>query len=243
MSTGTVEEVESVSFGSERIEFRLRRSKRKTLAITVRPDTGVVVTAPLGADVEAVKAKVRKRALWIRRQRRFFERYLPPVPPRRYVSGETHRYLGRQYRLKVTEARCESVKLKGAYIWVDVKVKAEPERVRRLVENWYLDHARAAFARSLGACLPGLHGLVAAEPRLHLRRMPKRWGSWTRRGAIYLNPELVRAPRSCVDYVVTHELCHLVHGGHGRQFLALLRQTMPDWEQRKGRLEAVMAAG
>src|SRR5450759_2016170 len=88
-----------VEFGSERIEFRLRKSKRKTLAITVRPDASVLVTAPHGADLEAVKVKVRKRAVWIRRQRRFFERFLPPMPPRRYVGGETHRYLGRQYRL------------------------------------------------------------------------------------------------------------------------------------------------
>jgi predicted metal-dependent hydrolase len=230
-----------VEFGSERIEFRLRKSKRKTLAITVRPDTSVLVTAPQGADLEAVKAKVRKRAVWIRQQRRFFEQYFPPMPPRRYVSGETHRYLGRQYRLKVVEAAKGSVKLKGRFIWVETPHRLDSGRVRRMVEAWYLEHARAAFARSLTACLPGLHGRVSGAPRLHLRRMPKRWGSWTRRGAIYLNPELVRAPMSCIDYVVTHELCHLVHGNHGNEFFALLRTTMPDWERRKARLEAIMA--
>ena len=56
-------------------------------------------------------------------------------------------------------------------------------------------------------------------------------------GVIYLNPELVLAPPSCIDYVVTHELCHLVHGHHGREFYALLRRAMPDWEERKRRLE------
>ena len=106
-----------------------------------------------------------------------------------------------------------------------------------------MEHAWGAFGRSLAGCLPGLQGRIKGTPPLHLRRMPKRWGSWTRRGAIYLNPELVRAPRSCVDYVVTHELCHLVHGDHGKEFFALLRRVMPDWESRKGRLEVVMAAG
>ena len=67
--------------------------------------------------------------------------------------------------------------------------------------------------------------------------MPKRWGNWTRRGVIYLNPELVLAPPSCIDYVVTHELCHLVHGHHGRAFYDLLARAMPDWEERKRRLE------
>jgi len=241
MSAANDSTLHEVVFGSERIEFRLRRSKRKTLAITVRPDTSVLVTAPHGAELEAVKAKVRKRAVWIRRQRRFFERYLPPVPPRRYVSGETHRYLGRQYRLKVVEAAKGSVKLKGRFIWVETPHPPDTERVRRLVEAWYMEHARVAFARSLASCLPGLHGRVNGTPRLHLRRMPKRWGSWTRRGAIYLNPELVRASASWIDYVVTHELCHLVHGNHGKEFFALLRKTMPDWESRKARLESIMA--
>ena len=71
--------------------------------------------------------------------------------------------------------------------------------------------------------------------------MPKRWGSWTRCGGIYLNPELVLAPPSCIDYVVTHELCHLVHASHGPEFFALLRRAMPDWEARKDRLERVAA--
>lgn len=230
-----------VVFGGKRIEFRLRRSNRKTLAITVWPDLSVRVTAPDGADLEVVRAKVRKRAVWIGRQQRFFGQFLPPVPPRRYVSGETHRYLGRQYRLKVVEAAKPSVKLKGRFIWVETPGRSDSSHVQRLLEAWYREHARAAFARSLESCLAGLHGRLKGTPRLHLRRMPKRWGSWTRNGAIYLNPELVRAPASCIDYVVTHELCHLVHGNHGRQFFDLLRQTMPDWERRKARLEETMA--
>lgn len=71
--------------------------------------------------------------------------------------------------------------------------------------------------------------------------MPGRWGSWTRAGGICLNPELVRAPASCIDYVVTHELCHLVHINHSSEFFALLRRTMPDWETRKARLEQMLA--
>jgi predicted metal-dependent hydrolase len=71
--------------------------------------------------------------------------------------------------------------------------------------------------------------------------MPKRWGSWTQRGVIYLNPELVLAPASCIDYVVTHELCHLVHAPHGRKFYELLQRVMPDWGERKDRLERAAA--
>src|SRR5664279_3382041 len=130
-----------VSFGKGRIEFRLKQTSRRTLAITVKPDASVVVTAPRGAVVEVVAAKVRKRALWIRRQQEYFSRFLPKLPPRRYVSGETHRYLGRQYRLKVVEGPGERAKLRGRFIWVETARKGESGQVRRLVKAWYVLHA------------------------------------------------------------------------------------------------------
>jgi predicted metal-dependent hydrolase len=238
--TTVLAEMHEVRFGTRRIEFRLKRSGRRTLGITVRPDTSVVVTAPVAAGVDSVKGRVRKRAVWILRQQEYFSRFLPKLPARRYISGETHRYLGRQYRLRVTEGPGETAKLRGKFIEVETARKADRGRVRALVEQWYEARARERFKASLADCLCRFHGGVGA-PQLRLRRMPKRWGSWTRRGAIYLNPELVLAPASCIDYVVTHELCHLAHAAHGPKFYALLKQVMPDWEERKDRLERVAA--
>src|SRR5208282_965371 len=137
-----------IKFGGGRIGFGLRRSTRRTLAITVRPDLSVLVTAPRKTAVETLLAKVRKRAVWIRRQQRFFSEFLPQPPPRRYVSGETHRYLGRQYRLKVVEAELAEVKLRGRFIWVQTPCKADATRVRKLVQDWYQAHAKERLARS-----------------------------------------------------------------------------------------------
>lgn len=229
-----------VNFGRARIAFMLRWTTRRTLAITVKPDTSVVVTAPAGTTIEAVSARVRRRGMWIRRQQDYFSGFLPKLPPRRYVSGETHRYLGRQYRLKVVDGPGEVAKLRGKFLVVETARKGESGRTRRLVEAWYGLHAKERFARSLVECLARFHGRLAA-PELRLRRMPKRWGSWTQRGVIYLNPELVLAPASWIDYVVTHELCHLVHTSHGPKFYALMQRVMPDWQWRKERLEQVAA--
>jgi predicted metal-dependent hydrolase len=237
MTTEDEKSTHAISFGKENIGFSLKRSDRRTLAITVRPDTSVVVTAPKKAAIQTIKAKVRKRVVWILRQRAFFEEYLPPVLPRHYIGGETHRYLGRQYRLKIAEGTKESVTLNRPHICIAVRNKKDTNRVKRLVDTWFTARARIAFERSLVACLPTVRAHVTSTPKLLLRRMPKRWGSWTKRGAIYLNPELVKAPRSCIDYVITHELCHLVHGNHGEDFYNLLRRVMPDWEERKARLE------
>lgn len=92
---------EHIVYGGRRIDFTVVRRRRKTLEIAVEPDASVVVTAPIDAPIEAIAGKVRKRAAWVRRQQRFFSRFLPRTPPRRYVAGETHLYLGRPYRLKV----------------------------------------------------------------------------------------------------------------------------------------------
>lgn len=226
-----------IRFGGGLIAFRLRQSNRRTLAITVQPDLGVVVTAPYKAALDTVLAKVRKRAVWIKRQQGYFSEFLPRTPPRQYVSGETHRYLGRQYRLKVVEAETAEVKLRGRFIWVQTPRKADTARVRELVEGWYLAHAKERLKRSFAECVARMGTRMTSPPRMQVRRMQKRWGSWTRGGGVWLNPELVKAPASCIEYVVMHELCHSVHGNHGKKFYELLRRVMPDWEQRKARLE------
>lgn len=115
--------------------------------------------------------------------------------------------------------------------------KRDTARVAALVTAWYREHARAAFARSLISALAKFPKLQKAPPQLRLRTMPKRWGSCTKRGVIYLNPELIQAPPSCIDYVITHELCHLLHPNHGHAFYALLQIVLPDWQSRKSRLE------
>lgn len=229
----------SVQFGSSVISFNLKYVIRKSLAISVLPDLSVVVTAPFGSDIELVKRKVKKRASWILKQQEFFKAYLPTQPPRRYVSGETHLYLGKQYRLKVFEDDSESVKLRNGYIKVGLRDKNDKTRVAYLLDEWFLSHARVHFARRLSICWEKMRKQGIELPELRLRRMRKRWGTCTKSGAIYLNPYLIKAPSSCIDYVIIHELCHLKHAHHGKQFYDLLRRVLPDWEERKARLEKI----
>ena len=103
--------LQTVQYGGSTIEYTVSYAPRRTLAISVHPDLHVTVTAPEGSDRDAIQQKVCKRAPWILRQQRDFARYSPDYPPRQYISGETHRYLGRQYRLKVIESKLEMVKL------------------------------------------------------------------------------------------------------------------------------------
>ncbi len=231
-----------VHFGAAAISFSLNHTRRMSLGISVLPDLSVVVTAPLDSDIELIKRKVKKRAVWILKQQDSFKEYLPTQPPRRYVSGETHLYLGKQYRLKVFEAELESVKLRGGYIHIGVKDKSDRNRVAGLFDGWLLSHARSQFERRIAVCWERLRKQEIALPELRLRRMQKRWGTCTRKGVIYLNPNLVKAPSSCIDYVIIHELCHLKHAHHGKLFYDLLGRVLPNWEQRKARLEKIQSS-
>jgi predicted metal-dependent hydrolase len=228
-----------IHYGTQDIEFRLTYSDRKTLGIEVYPDAKVKVVAPTETSLEAVFAKVRKRARWITQQQRYFLDVDSKAIPKDYTSGETHRYLGRQYRLRIRsiEAGKEAIKLKGAFFYAFVRNKHDTNRVAHLLKQWYRSHAQQKFEERLARHYETLKQEGIGYPKLELRSMPKRWGSCTTSGKILLNPELICQPIYCIDYVIIHELCHLVHPNHSKAFYELKEKYLPDWERRKMRLE------
>lgn len=229
----------TLTWGTDTIRYEVRfLASRQTLAIEVHPDSRVLVRAPVDCPEALIAERVQKRAAWISRQLAEFERYRPRTPARQYINGESHLYLGRQYRLKLAEGDSTSVKLTRGQLLVSLPGEPKPEHVKALLHRWYLDRARAVFTEVLDASL--LHFKGVASPRLIVRAMQSRWGSLSRAGTMTLNVNLVRAPRPCIEYVVTHELCHTRHRDHDAQFFKLLGQVMPDWEQRKQRLEAAL---
>jgi predicted metal-dependent hydrolase len=230
--------MEAIQFGSKQIDFCLEYSCRKSLGITITPDLNVLVKAPVDTSLEKVKEKLRKKAPWILRQQSFFLSFHPKTPARRYISGETHLYLGRQYRLKILKNRIESVKLKGQFFEVSTSDKT---RAKQLLNEWYLQNARTMF-HSIAKTLIENFKKHKVEPNsIVLREMATRWGSCTPKGKIILNPELIKAPKGCIEYVIIHELCHLIHHDHTQKFIDLQTKEMPDWEKWKMKLEKLLA--
>ncbi len=231
----------SVQFGRRRIEYALQYSRRKTLAIDVHPDLSVIATAPIGSSDEAVVSRVQKRAGWIFAQQRFFETYLPTMPRRLYISGESHRYLGRQYRLRVQQGNAESIKISRGQINVTLNDMAKKERVKALVTGWFRSRAEVVFTEVFEASKvrAARHGITADS--FSIRRMKNRWGSCNHNGNILLNPDLILAPLMCIEYVIVHELCHLKEHNHSSKFYRLLDRMMPDWQQRRERLNRCIA--
>ena len=230
---------QEIVFGTETIGYEIRfLPTRRTLGIEVHPDLSVIVRAPVDCDLETIQARVGKRVSWISKQLTNFQRYSPRTPARQYVSGETHLYLGRQYRLNVVVGEPASVKMTRGHLVLTLPGKTEPDRVKALLHRWYLDHARQVFIDVLDEFLPRFKG--HQRPRLIVRAMQSRWGSLSQAGTMTLNGNLVRAPRACIEYVVAHELCHLEHRDHDASFFRLLGQVMPDWGKRKQRLETAL---
>jgi len=229
---------EAIEFGSKTIYFRLEYSDRKSLGISVTPEMEVLVKAPIDTSVELVKEKIRKKAPWIIKQQSFFLSFQPKTPLRKYVSGETHLYLGKQYRLQIHIGNEESVKLKGKFIEVTT---SEKSRAKDLLNNWYLQHARTKFHAIAQPLIDKFKKYEVVPSSIVLREMPTRWGSCTPKGKIILNPELIKAPKACIEYVIIHELCHLIHHDHTQKFIDLQTKEMKDWEKWKMKLEKLLA--
>jgi predicted metal-dependent hydrolase len=229
-------------YGDGVIKFTLRRRDRKTLSISVNPELGVGVSAPVNASLVKIMDKVRARARWIQSQLQFFSQFHPRTPQRRYVAGETHLYLGRQYKLKVAYHLRQDVKLYRGCLLVQSRRPKDTDVTKGLVEGWYCERARVKFRERLSICQKGFPRPEDHEPTgLVIRRLQQRWGSMTADGKLVLNRSLIQSSVDAIDYVITHELCHLLHEDHGQMFYRLLDRVMPDWERRKTKLERQLA--
>lgn len=232
----------SFIYGDERITFerKPRPLVNGRILIKVHPDCRVVVSAPQDTDDQQVLNAVEKRGRWIYQQLRDFRKQLEYVTPRQYISGESHYYLGKQHMLKVIVAPSDvqGVKMLRGKLEVTVRHKSA-EKVLQLLTDWYKARAREVFARRLTAMLDQALW-VSDLPPLRILTMQTQWGSCSPNGKVTLNPNLVKAPRECIDYVILHELCHLAEHNHSERFYRLMRQVMPDWEKTKKRLDGMV---
>ena len=219
----------SIEYGTTTIEYELIRSPRKTLGITVHADRRVTVRAPLGASLSDVEAVIRKKGCWILRKQQEFENHPAKRPSPRYVSGETHLYLGRAYPLELIEDSREGVKLAHERFYLRVRDTHDLARKEKIMREWYRRQARQEFAGRLQAVYPraARHGIPF--PEMKIRLMTKRWGSASQKGKINLNLRLIQTSPVCIDYVILHELAHLKELNHSKAFYALLDKLMPNW--------------
>ncbi len=231
---------DQIQYGNTLIDYNLEFVERKTLGIKVYPDKSVNVSAPQESSIEKIREKLKRKASWIIKQQDFFLSFHPLTPARKFVSGETHLYLGRQYRLKLHQSSVESVKLTGGYINVRAKNIGDKNVIESLLKIWYKEKAAQHFTELFNELKPISTSFYEDDPELKYRWMKKRWGSCDKNGIIHLNLELIKTPKKCIEYVIVHELCHLKYLNHSIAFYSLLEKVYPDWKTTKNKLERLM---
>lgn len=225
-----------VTLGDAKTRYQLHRSTRRTLEIAVLADGGIEVRAPHDLSVDRIEKRLRARSSWIRRRLLDRELSRPDLVPRTYQAGETHRYLGRQYRLSLLAGPRTAVRLVSGRLHVTVSNPGSAAAVRLALERWYLARAKEVLPVRLQSLLvlPAFHGLHPGAIRI--QRMRQRWGSCSPTGRVVLNTDLIHLPVSLIDYVIVHELCHIRVAHHDERFVRLLARVMPEWRTRADRL-------
>ena len=212
---------------------KIVRKDVKNITLKVRPSGEVILTAPKTASDEHIKFIMQKRAKWIAQKCAFFASF--KTPKKEYVSGEDFKYLGRSYRLKVVQSKEERVKLQRGYLELFVKDKSDIKRKENLIYEWYYEKAMLYFF----TILQEFNKIVKQDIKsVKIRQMKTRWGSCNPyKSYINLNIELIKKPKACIEYVVFHELVHLLYSDHSKKFYDYLTLYMPDWQKRKEILE------
>ena len=231
--------IKEFAYGEFKYKYFLIREDRKTLGLIVRPNMSLVVKVPKVCSQGQTNNFLQKKWLWLEKQLNYFNKYQKKIFEKDYISGESHLFLGRQYRLKVINGQKDNIrKEKNILIIETTKSVNNGFHNKKILESWYNDQVLKIFnKRYLEVQKIFNYDFV---PKLDIRKMTKRWGSFLTKKKIYLNPELIKASTDCIDYVITHELCHMKYKNHSKQFYIFLKSKFPNWEKVKEKLELRM---
>jgi predicted metal-dependent hydrolase len=228
--------LEFVEYGSSKIEFRIKRSARKTLGIAVLPDGAVEVTAPQDATLDKIKEIIIKRGSWLLEQQRLAGFNPVPQPSKTLVSGESFYFLGRHYRLKIFESNYDAVEILDDKLILNCTFPEDTDLKRSLLLKWYLSKATNILTERFRFLVQTFEQETV---EVAVKKLTKRWGEFhPSKNQVVLNAELVVAPMECIDYVIIHELSHAVILNHGPDFYNLLTRRLPRWKDLKNELES-----
>lgn len=212
------------------LDYKIVFAKRKTLTITVERDRSVVVTAPEGTSPEKIRQVVESRKLWLYEKTRHAQKYdpLPHPPGKELITGESILYLGRQYRIKLVEGNGE---IQFEQKFLVPRALADKSLAFR---SWFIARAEdkilprvAVHARNLG--------VTYKEAKIGDGKY--RWGSCTPNDNVIFNWRLIKAPMFVIDYVIVHELAHLIEQNHTPRFWNIVRAQAPTMEKAKAWLQ------
>lgn len=226
----------SYDYGSQRIEFTVTFRKRKTLSIEVEPPNIITVIAPFETTEDKVLQIVKAKSKWIVQKLYDFREMEYRKRKRQYINGESFIYMGRNYSLQTVldpHVSVAEAKLSRGKFYVYSSVKDE-DVTKKALENWYKDKAKEKIMERIEYYQP----FFDIKPsKVIIKDQQKRWGSCTLRKELLFNWKCIMAPSPVLDYIVVHEMCHLLHMNHSKEFWNQVKRVLPDYEDRKAWLK------
>jgi hypothetical protein len=218
--------IETIDLGEFAVE--VVRKDIKNIHLGVYPPIGKVrISAPQHMNLGTIRVFAISRLDWIKRHQCVM-REQERETPREYVDRESHYVWGKRYLLRVVEMdMAPNVKMEHATILLRVRPKTDENKKRSIIAEWYREEVREAVP-SLIAKWESLIGVNVR--RIFVQHMKTKWGSCNHTaGSIRLNSELAKKPRECLEYVLVHEMVHLLEPGHNKRFNAHIDHFMPQW--------------
>lgn len=216
------------------IKYKVVRSSRRRFSssISITPERGVVVSVPPWVSLGAIEDMIREKTDWINKALR----KLGKRPQTKlYVDGEKHLYFGEEYPLAVTPtAGIATARLSFLYGRFEAKVPAhhtilqQRKDLKEAMTRWYLDNGKRIITEKVNYFTKLLD---VSHNRIVLKKVSSIWGSCSRKNNLNFNRKLIMAPHKVVDYVVIHEVCHLIHHHHRRSFWDLVKSLDPDYKE------------
>jgi predicted metal-dependent hydrolase len=223
----------------EVITFRLVRSARRTLCISIQKDGSVLVRAPYLTSLKSIERLVKQKASWIIRHSQKMT-IRSEAGRKSYSQGEIHLFRGKESALRICRSAKAFCHFKDDLIELGLNDPSSTQDIMAILSKGYYAEAKKAFPDIMNRMLVRYHEYGFKPESLSIRRMKSRWGSCSGKGKITLNSELIRLPDIFIEYVIAHELCHLKHHNHGSGFYELLSELFPNWREIRKKLKEVV---
>ena len=218
--------------------YEVHRKKVKNINLRIRPNMEIYISAPMNLHSDYIENFIRSKEKWIKQVLQKIEEAKQNQLPSQYLSGEKHKYLGKEYELEVKQGNSNRVSIKEGKINLTVisNIFENSDEKKKVMEKWYFENAQKVFVNAIQKWLEILDESIE---KLSIKPMKSRWGScnYVKR-YINLNTELIKRTQFEIEYVVLHELTHLKYPNHGKGFYRYIENYMPNYKMAEKMLNA-----
>jgi predicted metal-dependent hydrolase len=212
------------------IKYQVIFSGRRSISLIVSPDKGVIIRAPYGTSLKSIERFVQEKSAWIKKHLEKHSELTRVNQGKKYYDGELHLYLGKEHQLKIIESVQLFVKISDGIIEIGTNNISDKLKIKALLDLFYVRQAKAYLAGRFEEIAGSLRNRGFFPAGFCVKTLKSRWGSCSFHGRITISSELIKLDPVFADYVIIHELCHLKHHNHGKDFYRLLGELVPDYK-------------